>query len=122
MRRLKILKITNELFRALLLQDGTRAIKVTGIPADVVFNAFGYDDYYDTFKIRLESESFREMPPGSCIEEIRPEVLEVRLDITERDHIAAWLQNQGYTELGRQVYSGEYKVPVVWGDKISRFV
>lgn len=111
MRRLKILNVSSELFRCLLIQDGTVALRVNGIPSDVEIRDAQYDMIRDLYAFKLESASFPEAKPGSCLESLEPTLEEVRLDRIERDAIARYLQNCGYSQLAEAIQRCEHHHP-----------
>lgn len=79
MRRMKRLTLTGELFRHLLIQDGTRAIKVEGIPKDVQITAIYDDMLCDRIVLRLESDSFPEVPESCMVPDLVVTVTDVEV-------------------------------------------
>ena len=70
MRRMKVLKLNGELLRSMLIQDGTRAVKIEGFPKDGQMTGAYYDICADRYIIRVESNEFPEVPEHFNLEEL----------------------------------------------------
>lgn len=78
-RRIKILHVTNDILVAFFQLDGTKRLKVTGMPADARIVGVDQHRYWDedrtSFTVR--SAEFPEVPENEAIPDLNVELCEV---------------------------------------------
>jgi hypothetical protein len=79
-RRLRILRLSSPLLVALLSLDGSKRIKITGMPADAKIVGMSQDQFFltDQYALKIESETFEKVPHGVGIPEMVLECSEIR--------------------------------------------
>ncbi len=78
--RLKIVRLSNDAFTALLRLDGSKRLRIVGLPPDA--RVVGVSDaesfYHDRVCIKVSSGEFEEVPEGTAIPELALECFEVK--------------------------------------------
>lgn len=113
-RRLKLVKISNDLLTDLLRLGGQSAIKIDGLPKDARLVRVGAELFFDqdVTGIIFESEDFQKLGPADTIPVLNLQVTEIYRDVIERDAICDWLESQdgkSPRQLARDIRMGEHK-------------